>query len=66
MGPLVLPTLSSSARRTPADDATQWNFEGITETARRKGKVGLVVWKPKHAKDEDVIVLMRWRDFVVR
>lgn len=49
-------------RRLPAYLA-QW-LDGITATGRRKGKIGLVVWKPKGGKDEDAIVLMRWRDFV--
>ena len=49
-------------RRLPAYLAS-W-LKGITATARRRGKIGLVVWKPKHAKDEDAIVLMRWGDFV--
>ncbi len=44
-------------RRLPAYLAT-W-LEGITGTARRRGKIGLVVWKPKHGGDEDAILLMR-------
>jgi len=32
--------------------------------ARRPGKVGVVVWKPKGARDGDALVLLRWCDWV--
>lgn len=33
-------------------------------TARRPEKIGLVVWKPLHARDEDAVVVLAWRDWV--
>ena len=36
----------------------------ISATAGRLGKVGVVVWKPKHARDTDALVFLRWRDWV--
>ena len=32
--------------------------------ARRPEKLGVVVWKPKHAEDADAVVLVSWRDWV--
>ena len=32
--------------------------------ARRPGKVGVVVWKPKGARDGDALVLLRWSDWL--
>ena len=38
-------------------------LSGIVGTAQRKGKIGLVVWRPMNARDEKAIVMMRLRDF---
>ena len=42
----------------------EW-LSGIVENAELTGRVGVVVWKPKHARDEDALVILRakdWRD----
>lgn len=31
---------------------------------RSPAKIGVVVWKPKGARDEDAVVLVSWRDWV--
>lgn len=31
---------------------------------RRPEKVGVVVWKPKHAEDADAVVMLAWGDWV--
>lgn len=48
-------------RRMPAY-LGEW-LRGITGTAERKGKVGVVVWKPLYARDAEAVVVLRLKDF---
>ena len=51
-------------RRCPAY-LTEW-LAGIVAAAlsRRPPKIGVVVFKPKRGRDEDAVVLLRWRDWL--
>jgi hypothetical protein len=37
---------------------------GIARQGERLGKVPLVIWKPLYARDEEALVLVRYRDWV--
>lgn len=41
-------------------------LSGIVEAGAKRSpaKCGVVVWKPKGARDEDALVLLSWRDFL--
>jgi hypothetical protein len=48
-------------RRCPAY-LGRW-LRGIVTAAERRGLVGVVVWKPKHERDADALVLLRFADW---
>ena len=41
---------------------TEW-IDGIAETAKRKGAIGVVIWKQPGERVDDSIVLMKLKDF---
>ena len=44
---------------------SKW-LAGIRSTAARSGSTGLVVWKPKHGRDADAVVILSladWQDW---
>ncbi len=49
-------------RRFPAC-LRQW-ITGIAATGQRTGRIGVLVWKPKHGRDADALVMLRWADWV--
>src|SRR2546428_12379068 len=49
-------------RRCPAY-LRAW-LAGILAAGERRGLVGVVVWKPKGARDEEALVVLRFRDWV--
>ncbi len=48
-------------RRYPAY-LRSW-LAGIVDAGERSGLVGVVVWKPKGGRDEDALVVLRFRDW---
>ncbi len=48
-------------RRCPAY-LQRW-LAGIVAAAERRGRVGVVVWKPKGARDRGALVLVRFADW---
>jgi hypothetical protein len=50
-------------RRALPDWLFRW-LGGITETAGRSGKVGILVLKKPRQKDADALVVLRWADWV--
>ena len=48
-------------RRFPAY-LDEW-LRGIVASGGRHGRVGVVVWKPKGVRDENAVVVMRFKDF---
>ena len=49
-------------RRFPAY-LLEW-LAGIRSSAERAGKVGVVIWKAKHARDAEALVVLRYQDWV--
>ena len=44
-----------------------WLFDwqsGIVGTGARRGEIGVLVLKQPGARDEDAVVVVRWRDWV--
>lgn len=39
-------------------------LSGIVATAERNGKVGVLVMKAPRMRDEDAVVMVRWKDWV--
>jgi len=39
-------------------------LDGITRHAEARQKVGIVIWKPKQAHDENALVILRYRDWL--
>jgi hypothetical protein len=54
--------VKSRVRGIPAD-VDAW-LAGICETARRKGKIGIVVWQAPRRRVDEAIVCLRLRDWV--
>ncbi len=48
-------------RRLPAY-LQRW-LAGIVAAGERRGRVGVVVWKPKGARDRDALVVVRFADW---
>ena len=49
-------------RRGLPDYLREW-IDGITETAKRKGATGIVVWKQPGERVDDAIVILRMADW---
>jgi hypothetical protein len=41
-----------------------WDWlQGIRGSAAQHGRIGVVVWKPKHKRDEDAVVILTFKDW---
>ena len=58
-GPFVY---QAKLRRGVPSYMRSW-LRGIVEAGERHGSIGVVVWKPPRARDDDALVVLRLRDW---